>query len=140
MALFYFRKSRLFLPRVIGSFLLVLAMVMFVVTAGDMFDSWDAMSKYPDCLARIGSETDNVAMMKYLDCKDSLYNITGMQLRPDQQKITSRQFAIALLRPIGGLLAWAIVFLLGLFFYHTKIVRPEPTPLERPVQKKRKRK
>lgn len=138
MALFYFGKSRFFLPRLIGAFVVVLAAVMFVVAAGNMFDSWDAMSKYPSCLEKIGSETDGVAMAKYLDCKDSLYRITGMQLRPDQQRITERQFLVTLFRPVGEILFWATVFLLGLFLYNTRIVKVEPQSLFKKDEKKKK--
>ncbi len=142
MALFYFGKSRFFLPKAIGSFLIVLAIVMFVVAAGQMFDSWDAMKRYPDCIASIGSETDSVAMLKYLECKDSLYRITGMQLRPDQARITQRQFTIALMSPIGELLLWSAVFLFGLFLYNTQIVRfvpkVRPEPVENPKKKRKK--
>ena len=138
MALFYFGKTRFFLPKLIGAFVVVLAAVMFIVAAGNMFDSWDAMSKYPGCLEKIGSETDEVAMAKYLDCKDSLYKITGMQLRPDQQRITTRQFLITLLRPIGELLFWAAVFLFGLFLYNTRIVKVEPQPLFKKEENKKK--
>jgi len=124
MGFFYFGKSRFFLPRVIGSFVIVLAIVMFVVASGNMFDSWDAMRKYPNCISKIGTDTDEVAMMQYLDCKDSLHNITGLQLRADQPRITVRQFSITLLRPIGELLFWAVTFLIGLFLYNTRVVYP----------------
>lgn len=137
MALFYFGRSRLFLPRAVGAFVVILAIVMFVVAAGHMFDSWDAMRRYPDCLASIGSETDEVAMLKYLDCKDSLYRITGMQMRADQPRITARQFTVALLAPIGELLFWAAVFLAGLFLYNTRVVRPGQAPHSRHRGKKR---
>lgn len=126
MAFFYFGKSRVFLPSIIGSFIAVLAIVMFVVASGNMFDSWDSVRNYPDCLASIGTETDEVAMLKYLDCKDSLHNITGLQLRPDQARITTRQFTIVLLKPVGELLFWAAAFLVGLFLYRTRIVRVAP--------------
>ncbi len=124
MALFYFGKSRLFPPKLIGAFIIVLAIVMFIVAAGKMFDSWDTMKKYPDCLQKIGLSTDTMAMMQYLECKDSLYRITGLQLRPDQQRITQRQFVVTLLKPIAELLFWAAVCVLGLFLYNTRIVRP----------------
>jgi len=136
MALFYFGKSRLFLPRLLGSFILVLAIVMFIVAAGHMFDTWDAMKKYPTCLSRIGTETDEVAMMQYLDCKDSLYNITGLQLRPDEQRITVRQFVVTLFRPIAELLFWAAAFVFGLFLYNTRVVRP--LVKQEPEKKKKK--
>ena len=144
MAFFYFGKSRVFLPRLLGSFILVLAIIMFVVSSGHMFDSWDAMVKYPSCVSKIGTQTDQVAMLQYLDCKDSLYNITGLQLRPDQPRITSRQFVITLLSPIAELLFWAAVFVLGLFLYKTRIIRPDfakhlEEPAARHFRKERKK-
>ncbi len=145
MAFFYFGKSRVFLPKLLGAFILLLAIVMFVVSSGHMFDSWDAMSKYPSCVAQIGTQTDEVAMLQYLDCKDSLYNITGLQLRTDQPKITSRQFIVTLLSPVAELLFWAAAFVLGLFFYKTRVVRPDfaksdlKEPAARRFRKKRKK-
>jgi len=126
MALFYFGKSRVFIPKIIGSFIIVFAIALFVIASGNMFDSWDAMKKYPGCLASIGTQSDEVAMLKYLDCRDSLYRITGLQLRPDQQRITQRQFAVTLLKPTADLLLWAAVFFVGLFLFNTRIVRLKP--------------
>jgi len=137
MTLFYFGKSRVFLPKMIGAFVLVLAVLMFVVSSGRMFDAWDAMSKYPDCLESIGSETDQIAMMKYLDCRDSLYKVTGLQLRPDQQRITSRQFLVTMIYPASELFFWGAGFLLGLFLYNTRVVRGAP---RRKPKRRRKRK
>ena len=125
MSFFYFGKSRVFLPKLLGAFILFLAIVMFIVSSGQMFDSWDAMGKYPACVPQIGTQTDSVAMLQYLDCKESLYNITGLQLRPDQPRITERQFVITLLSPVAGLLFWAAAFVFGLFLYKTRIVKPD---------------
>ena len=140
MALFYFGKSRVFLPRLLGAFVVVLAVVMFIVAAGRMFDTWDTIKKYPACIAQIGTGTDQVSMMKYLDCKDSLYNITGLQLRADQSRITARQFAVTLLASIAWLLWWAAVFVFGLFLYHTRVVRPPGLAKPMLSEEKRKRK
>ena len=107
------------LPRLIGAFVLFAALILFVRAGANMFDSWDALKNYPSCISSIGSENDSVAQMKYLDCKDSLYRITGLQLKGDQDRISSRQFWFALLGPIADLFAWAVVFLLGVVFYRT---------------------
>ena len=107
------------LPRLIGAFVLFAALIMFVRAGAQMFDSWDALKSYPTCISSIGSENDAVAQMQYIDCKDSLYRITDLQLKGDQDKISSRQFWFALLGPIANLFAWAVVFLLGIVFYRT---------------------
>tara|TARA_Y100000310_G_scaffold327497_2_gene393971 strand:+ start:5690 stop:6121 length:432 start_codon:yes stop_codon:yes gene_type:complete len=107
------------LPRLIGAFILLVAILMFVRAGAQMFDSWDTLKSYPDCIASIGSGTDEVAQLQYMDCKDSLYGITGLQLKGAQDKMSTRQFWFALLGPIGNLFIWAIVFLLGIVFYNT---------------------
>jgi hypothetical protein len=140
MALFYFGKSRFFLPRVLGSFIIVLAIVMFVVAAGHMFDSWDAMKKYPKCIANIDWDDESVAMLQYSDCKDSLYRISGLQLRSDQPGITTRQFLVTLLMPVAELLFWSAAFVFGLFLYNTRIVHmAKPAPEKEEKEKRKKR-
>ncbi len=125
------------LPRLIGAFLLFAALILFVRAGAQMFDSWDALKSYPDCIASIGSENDTVAQLRYIDCKDSLAKITGLQLKGDQDRISSRQFWFALLGPIANLFLWAVVFLLGMVLYKTgNIVIPiEQSIKEIPEQK-----
>ena len=130
------------LPKLIGAFLLFAALIMFVRAGAQMFDSWDALKSHPKCIATIGSEINEVAQLQYLDCKESLHNITGLQLKGDQDRISSRQFWFALLGPIASLFFWAIVFLLGVIFYRTgEIVIPieqsiREVPEERPLKRK----
>jgi hypothetical protein len=126
MAGVYFKKNKVFIPKLIGAFFIWFALVMFVFSCAKMYDSWDAIKNYPNCVGKIGSETSVEARMQYADCKGSLYNITGLQLRGDQYIITARQMFTTLLWPIGQILFWAIVFLVGLFLYEMKFVRVSP--------------
>lgn len=106
------------LSRLIGAFVLVIAMLMLVRSAAVMFDSWDALKDYPSCLSQI-STADALAQLQYMDCKQSLYNITGTELKGGQGMYSSRQFWTALLMPIAGLFFWAVIFLTGIMFYRT---------------------
>lgn len=106
------------MSRLIGAFILVIAALLLVRSAAIMFDSWDALKAYPNCLSEI-TGNDQLAQLKYLDCKDSLYNITGTQLKGGQGMYSSRQFWTALLLPIGNLFFWAIVFMAGIIFYRS---------------------
>lgn len=93
---------------------------MLVRSAAVMFDSWDAMKAYPSCIDSVATTDDaQLAHAKYIDCKDSLYKITGTQIKGGQTYNTSRQFWTALLEPIANLFFWAIIFLLGIVFYRT---------------------
>ena len=113
------------LPKLIGAFIVFASLLLFLRAGAHMFDSWDAIKNYPSCLQKIGSEADTVAQLQYLHCKDALYKITGVELRGDQDKISSRQFWVALLGPVAEVLAWAVVFILGIIFYKTgEIVVP----------------
>ncbi len=107
------------LPKLVGAFIVFAALLLFLRAGANMFDSWNAVQSYPSCIQKIGSEVDSVAQLQYMHCKESLYNITGVQLRGDQDKLSSRQFWAALLGPIAEVLAWAVVFILGIIFYRT---------------------
>ncbi len=112
---YFFGRNRIFLPKLAGAFLLIAALFMFIVASGKMFDTWDALKKYPEC------PKDTLANTQY--CKQSLADITGLHLRPDQLKISTRQFVVTLLPPVAELLFWATVFIIGLIFYQTGIVK-----------------
>jgi len=107
------------LPKLVGAFIVFAALLMFLKAGAHMFDSWDAVKSYPTCIQKIGSEVDEVAQLRYMHCKSALYKITGVQLRGDQDKVSSRQFWEALLGPIAEVLAWAVVFVLGIILYRT---------------------
>ena len=136
------------IPRLIGAFIVFAALIMFVGAAAHMFDSWDALKKFPSCVTEVNEEyydgtlSEEVAQLRLLDCKDSLYNITGLALKGNQYQITNRQFWVALLGPIANLFVWAVVFLLGLIFYRTgNIVIPiEQTIRDIPEVKHSKKK
>ncbi len=123
-AYYFFGRNRIFLPKLIGAFILVAALVMFVVASGKMFDTWDTLEKYPECIEEKDISIDRFTQTQY--CKQSLANVTGLYLRPDQARPTTRQFLVTLLPPIAELLFWAAAFLVGLIFYQTGIVKLMP--------------
>ena len=133
------------LPKLIGAFILFAALLMFLRAGALMYDSWDSVKNYPDCVENLVPlfEGDNgvVAHLQYTHCKDALYNATGIQLRGDQTQISGRQWWAALLGPIAEVLAWAVIFILGIIFYRTgNIVIPiEQSIHELPTRKKKKR-
>ncbi len=127
---YFFGANRIFLPRLLGAFLLAAALLMFISASGQMFDTWDTLRKYPECIEKKDEAIDTFAQIQY--CKQSLADVTGLHLRPDQARPTTRQFLITLLPPVALLFFWASVFLLGLILYQTGVVRFLP---QRPVQK-----
>jgi hypothetical protein len=76
-----------------------------------------------------------------MDCKDSLYRITGVQLKGNQDKISSRQFWFALFVPIANLFLWAVVFLVGVIIYGVgNIVIPIEQSVKEIVEQKAEKK
>ena len=118
---YFFGRNRIFLPKLAGAFLLVAALFMFIVASGKMFDTWDALKKYPDCIEQKDISIGSFAQMQY--CKQSLADVTGLHLAHDSAKISTRQFVVTLLPPVAELLFWATVFIIGLIFYQTGIVK-----------------
>ena len=121
------------LPQMIGAFVIIIAVLMLVNAGAVMFDSWGALKEFNSCVEMSGVKDMDVldpaqqllAQMRYSDCKDSLYEITGAQVKAGQTSLTSRQFWTALTGPISNFFVWMIVLLIGLFIYNnTSIVIP----------------
>ncbi|HLC80016.1 MAG TPA: hypothetical protein VJG83_06385 [archaeon] len=147
----YFRVAgrEVHLPRLIGSFILFAAFLMFVQGSAKMFDSWDNMKYYGTCIQGIDAD-QAIADQKasFNDCADTLYKATGIVVRPETPKLTARQFWSGLLTPIASILLWLAVLFIGYFLYRTgyfaipferSIVREMPPSSERKFSYKRKK-
>ncbi len=151
----YFRLAtkEVHLPKLIGALIVFAALFLFLKAGAHMFDSWDAIKEYPGCVQKIelladvngltGFEATQLHysygqyyQSRYTHCKDALYNITGVQLKGDQTKISSRQFFVALLGPIAEVFLWAVVFILGIIFYRTGTI---VIPIEESIKEVGKR-
>jgi len=115
-----------------------------------MFDSWQAAKNFNACVDDAYSIEPDVSgisavvtQLKYQDCKDSFYQITGAQIPGGENYLTSRQQLAAFLGPVSNFFIWAIVFLFALFLINSAtIVVPVETieiPLERAVVPKKKK-
>lgn len=129
--------DKLHLPKLIGAFIIFAALFMFIRAGGQMFDSWDSLQNYPTCLSNVDSSDLQLAQSQYLDCKNSLEDITGIQLKGAQTTLTTRQFCSAFLFPIANLFAWAAVFLVGIIFYRTGTI---VIPIEQTIRDVEERK
>lgn len=120
------------LPRLVGAFLLVVSVLMLFQSGAVMFDSWQAVKGFNGCVddAYSINAVDDPTLavlseLKYQDCKESLYQITGAQVTGGQKYLTSRQFWTAFMGPIGNIFIWAIVLLIAmLLFNNSSIVIP----------------
>ena len=123
------------LPQMIGAFIIIIAVLMMINAGAVMFDSWGTLKDFNPCVEMSGindmelldSAEQLLAQMRYDDCKDSLYEITGTQIKAGQTSIDkySRQFWTALTGPVSNFFIWAIVLLVGLFVYNnTSIIIP----------------
>ena len=116
--------------QVLGIFLAIITILMLVKSAAVMFDSWQSVRDFNKCvefsgakdLSSLGSAEQLLAELRYQDCKDSLYEITGAQIPGAQVSMTSRQAATALVWPIAQFFFWAIIFLFSLFLLFNKTV------------------
>ena len=103
---------------------------MLVKSAAVMFDSWQSVRDFNTCtefsgvkdLSMLSSAEQLLAQMRYDDCKDSLYEITGAQVPGGETTLTSRQAVTALVGPVAGFFFWAVLFLFSLFLLFNKTV------------------
>ncbi len=138
----YFKlgQSSFYLTRLIGSFIVIAAVLMFFSASANMFDSWTALKEFPSCIASISPSNPELAQLQYMDCKQSLKEITGLQVLGGQSRISSRQFWSALLTPIASLFFWAAVLITGLAFYRSgEVVIPLEQAVVEIEEKKKKK-
>jgi len=117
-------------PRLVGALVFFAALLMFLQSAALMFDSWDAVKHFPACRDNASSEISQTAVedtqllqvqlaqAKFRECKDSLYDITGVRLTPSQGEISTRQLWEVMLYPTARVLFWLAVLLIGMMIYH----------------------
>lgn len=106
----------LHMPKLIGSFILFAAFLMFVGAASNMFESWDSLKHWEDCLLEADQYSDEAM---YNDCRMDLYYNTGLYMHSGEGKLTARQFWTALLPPIAILFFWLAILFLGYLLYKT---------------------
>jgi hypothetical protein len=116
--------------QVAGIFLGIITVLMLVKSAAVMFDSWQSVRDFNKCtefsgikdFANLTSAEQLLAQMRYDDCKDSLFEITGAQIPGGETSLTSRQAATALVGPVAGFFFWAVLFMLSLFLLFNKTI------------------
>lgn len=94
-----------------------------------MFDSWSAVKEFNYCVDKAYSVEGDVqgldailSELKYQDCKNSLYQITGAQVVGGKTYLTSRQFWTAFATPVSVFFVWAIIFLFALFLFNSSSI------------------
>ncbi|MEK6958476.1 MAG: hypothetical protein AABW59_00360 [archaeon] len=127
MILFKVGSKEAQLPKMIGGFLVIIAVLMLIQAGAVMFDSWQALKDFNTCVEFSGvkemynldSAGQILAELRYQDCKNSLYEITGAQVIGADTTLSSRQFWTGIIGPVVNFFAWAIVFLFALFLFNS---------------------
>jgi hypothetical protein len=149
--LFKIGNSQLELPKLIGAFLIIIAVLMLVKSGAVMFDSWQSVRDFDECITNAVNYADDasvspsvdymVSELKVHECKNSLYQITGAQVPGGVYNLTQRQAWTAVLGPIVQFFSWAVVFLFALFLFNNGSVVVPIEQVELPIRsfnKKRK--
>jgi hypothetical protein len=141
------------LPKLIGSILTIISVLMLVHSAAVLFDSGIAVKNFDKCVENSGARdlellsepAQILAELRFQECKNSFYQITGAQVPGGETSLTTRQMMTSFTGPTSIFFIWAIVFLFALFlFNNTSIVVPieekEINLKSKSVKKKSKKK
>ncbi|MFH0714159.1 MAG: hypothetical protein V1847_00165 [Candidatus Diapherotrites archaeon] len=138
MMFFRLGNRHVHLPKLLGSFLIVVGLLLFLSSVASIFNSADNAAYLNRCLANASGPAEFSA------CQ-SVATAAGIVARPDQSKLSGEQWAELLLKPIAMLFFWAVVFVLGLILYLSgKLVIPveesvrEFTVKDKPWRRKKK--
>ena len=137
------------LPKTIGAFLVIIAILMLISSGAVMFDSWQVVKGFDDCVIDAYEASEQIDLdngidklvyeFKVSECKESLYQITGTQIPGGNTYLTTRQQATAFLGPVSIFLGWAIVFLFALFLFNSATVVVPVEQIEIPIAKPKAR-
>jgi hypothetical protein len=103
-------------PKLVGAFVVVWALLMFIHSTAVMFDSWDNLKAYKECAQNIDYSTYD-GKAEFAVCAKNLYDSTGVVVRPSSRELTIRQFWQGLLVPIANVFFWLAVLFVGWMFY-----------------------
>ncbi len=148
--LFKIGDSHVELPKLIGGFLIIIAVLMLVKSGAVMFDSWQSVRDFDDCIITAYNSADSLAVdngissliysIRVQECKNSLYQITGAQVPGGVFALTTRQAWTAVLGPVVQFFIWAIVFLFAIFLFKNNSVVVPIEQVELPVRSFSKKK
>ncbi|MBN2127676.1 MAG: hypothetical protein JW703_04810 [Candidatus Diapherotrites archaeon] len=129
-------------PRLVGAFILTAAVLMFFASVASMFDNWDAVKGVNDCLSSFeASDYTSEYSVQLNDCRTTLFNKTGLYLKPGQLKPTLRQSIQVLLEPIAMVFFWLAVLFLGWLMYKSgDLVLPVEMIVREPKEHEYKKK
>lgn len=112
------------MPKFVGAFLAIVAVLLFFSSGAKMFESWDNIKAINSCLSSIGGYS-SAEPEKFLVCQSMAKNAFDFNIRPDQSVLSNKQIAIALLLPVAELFFWLVVLIFALGLYNSgKIVIP----------------
>ncbi|RLG70756.1 MAG: hypothetical protein DRO04_01205 [Candidatus Iainarchaeum archaeon] len=123
------------LPKLVGAFIIVIALLMFFKSGAEMIDSWDNIKFVNNCLSMAEG---NDVMFK--ECQDQALKALNIYVRPGQYSLNTKQFLMSIATPIAWLMFWIVVLALGIASYrHGTFEFPVETTVEE-KKKVRKRK
>ena len=136
------------LPKFIGSFLIVISILMLINSGAAVFDAGIATKDFSKCVELSGvrdlglmSEPAQIlSQLRYQDCKISFYQLTGAQIPGGQTALSTRQFLTAFTGPVSLFFMWAIVFLFALFLFNNASVVIPVEQVEIPLNISKKEK
>jgi len=136
--LFLFRIGGrdLHLPKLVGSFIVFAAVLLFFQSAAIMFEGWENIKHVNYCLENAG------AGERMEKCQSMAMDAFGFYVRADQGILSNKQFAIAMISPIAEMFFWIAVMVFGVMVYNAgRVVIPvEESVLEIKKKKKGKKK
>jgi len=123
------------IPKLIGAFVIVIALLMFFKSGAEMIDSWDNIKFVNNCLS-VAEGNDEM----FNECQDQALKALNIYVRPGQDKLNTKQFLMAIAAPIAWLMFWIIILGLGIVSYrHGTFELPVETTVEKRKVRKKKR-
>ncbi len=126
----HFKIGGMRLPKLLGAFIALIAVIMFVSSIVSLGEVSSAVSNSRTCLSSIEFNQE--------ECRTMIRDVTGVTVAKGQTHMTIRQIYSAVAPNIAWILVWAAAFMIGIALYSGK-KQPMPAPAGKGSARAKKR-
>ncbi len=150
---YYKIGGKLHRVKLIGAFVVLVALLMFIKASADMWESWDAVKSFEGCMETVGrcdtAQAGEEVFAKqdpceidewqkdYDACRADLRNSTGLNLQTGKAKLSWWQFVSALMQPMAAFFFWLAVLMAGWLVYISGRIAIPIVQAESEIKKKK---
>jgi hypothetical protein len=131
--------SKLDVKKLIGAFIIVLAICILMLCITDVFNKIDYINEYNQCID-VSYKTHPINNVLLNECKESVSNGLGITIRTNQLELSTTQYIYIYLMLIIKVLLSVVFLIVGKLFYLSDSKPKTLNNIKTPIVKKQNKK